>query len=327
MTQYTTDQTGHTITEGFGRRMAELSRIERHTPFPGVPGGITGQVVPLVWRHFELLEDLDPGGTADVQLLRWVEKDSEYKSDWKEEGADAVEFTVTDYFKRFCGVGADPDASPPRIGHAGMAVKFLDRDEWIVMHMEGGIRFGKVSGWGGNTYKGAEDLLTVTLQTCDDDGENARGGTFTATIPPNKSKDTAIWNDDVLAWDVGNDGGRVVVDDVWDDRIYTVKQWVKASGGAPHEIPRGWQVLVAAKSKTLIGYNDGAGHNMGDAEYVIDNVGGLAAADADGDPDAVTEAGGDHDHGGAVAASGTHTHDFSADAAERLVVAIIERFE
>ena len=93
--------------------------------------GHHGQVVPYLFRRFELRYELTPGGTAEAYRLCWDSDDEQYEIN------EDVTFTVFDPSGLRWGHQRDRYASPNNAGARGWAVKPHDRDIWEIVEFDG----------------------------------------------------------------------------------------------------------------------------------------------------------------------------------------------
>lgn len=127
------------------------------------------------------------------------------------------------------------------------------------------IRYGKVQGT--YTNQSGASRRAVPVKRCDKDGNNVTGDQFNIYTPINPSKDTAIWEDDVLGYTETEGGVLVVISpDPFDDPIGTVKAVT-----ADAAIRRGWEVIAAGRTLKGIEGEESYRDTGGSAEHGTDD--------------------------------------------------------
>jgi hypothetical protein len=125
----------------------------------------------------------------------------------------------------------DPQNLHPGAASGAKGKARLDErdNQYHIVEMAGNYRnFAAVqTGW--TNTKGAAGAgswisETVSVKTCDyDDASETTGDAFDVNTMPKKNKDTALFTDYIIEWAYDSDGNKVVVSDIWDDPIGTVK--------------------------------------------------------------------------------------------------------
>ena len=165
----------------------------------------------------------------------------------------------------------------------------------------------------GETGKGSWVSEAVEVQTCDYDGADATGSTFQVKTKPQKNKDTALFTDYIIKWEEDHDGTKVIVSDIWDDPIGTIKWesldtanirdgWRLCDGASGAPDLRGRFIMhrdttdsalnddvLPANSENAIAKTGGARFKT--TSYAFDSLGGVSAQStpADGWPTATVK--------------------------------------
>jgi hypothetical protein len=114
---------------------------------------------------------------------------------------------------------------------------------------DGGLTWATVqSGFSNDTGAASQ---TVSVKTSNYDGTGETGDAYNVKTPLRKSLDTALFEGDTVAWQLEASGDKVIVTDVWDDPIGSVKAW--DTTGA---IRDGWEELEDARGRFLVGIED-----------------------------------------------------------------------
>ena len=280
------------------------------------------QLVPYMFRRFELADELTIGGTAEAYLLKWDSDSASYipdttrtftvadtrglyrgwarvsgvrsgawgraikphdRDNWEiielQNVANYINFTLTedmgdtttgeatatvdDYYQ-----GVDPTivfseikVFDPQNIHANASTgdkgkarldNFSDEYHIVDMKASDARTFGKVqTGWT-NTKAGSAASELVSVKTCDWDGDNEAGDAFDASTMIHANLDTALFTDYVVEIATVADGTKVIVSNIWDDPIGTIK-WESVETA---NIRAGWRLCddVGGITPDLRGY-------------------------------------------------------------------------
>jgi len=109
-----------------------------------------------------------------------------------------------------------------------------DMYAWRPLPGGDGEHFGEVQTGFANVSGAA--TRTVSIMACDREGNNDVGNAFDAKTELNPAKDTNLIEGNVVRYRPLGDGTRLIVSDIWDDPIGTVKEWNNAEA-----VRQGWR--------------------------------------------------------------------------------------
>jgi len=268
--------------------------------------GRRGQVVPYMFRRFELKDPLTPGGTATAYRLRWDDYSSGYVPNAN------IEFEVTDYRGLYSGSS----------GAWGLAIKHHDRDIWEVVDIQVELQthwFKAQAKWESNSGDNR-----VSCKQCDRDGTNVQASTVWVYLPRNADCDPTVFTDDVIGATMSDGGVLTCVtcygdgSKIGDIRLTSLTANIRPGWREANGVSSAWDAkdrfIIGRGSDNVVGAEGGLKtasahtHDMAEASQgAFDLIDGINAGTDDFSSGPLTAT---------TSTVSSHAHTFDVDASE-----------